>query len=105
MLMHQRGTPAVTSLAACDAYLVSISDPLLVIDSCTPHHGSAWYLEGFASADQVESGPAERPSTLYKMRMHMRDVDIRYANYSVATTDVRSDMETVNIPHDQTSYG
>ncbi|RYN90780.1 hypothetical protein AA0119_g10902 [Alternaria tenuissima] len=71
--------------------------PLLVIDSHTPHDGGIWYIEGFATADDVANGLAESLNTLYKIRMDIRDVVMQFASYSVANTHISNDLWHVNV--------
>ncbi|KAF7675713.1 hypothetical protein GT037_006432 [Alternaria burnsii] len=73
-------------------------DPLLVIDSHTPHDGGIWYIEGFATADDVTNGLAESLNTLYKIRMDIRDVVMQFTSYSVANTHISNDLWHVNAP-------
>ena len=72
-------------------------DPLLVIDSHTPHDGGIWYIEGFATADDVANGLAESLNTLYKIRMDIRDVVMQFVSYSVANTHISNDLWHVNV--------
>ncbi|CAN9124461.1 unnamed protein product [Alternaria sp. RS040] len=72
-------------------------DPLLVIDSHTPHDGEVWYIEGFATADDVANGLAESLNTLYKIRMDIRDVVMQFTSYSVANTYISNDLWHVNV--------
>ncbi|CAN9110546.1 unnamed protein product [Alternaria alternata] len=72
-------------------------DPLLVTDSHTLHDGGIWYIEGFATADDVANGLAESPNTLYKIRMDIRDVVMQFASYSVANTHISNDLWHVNV--------
>lgn len=67
-------------------------DPLLVIDSHTPHDGGIWYIEGFATADDVANRLAESLNTLYKIRMDICDVVMQFASYSVANTHISNDL-------------
>ncbi|KAI4711069.1 hypothetical protein J4E89_004659 [Alternaria sp. Ai002NY15] len=79
--------------------LFSKADPLLVIDAQTPIDGGIWYLDGFAEQLDVDEGLAENLNTLYKIRMDIRDVVITHANYSIANTDIRNDLESVDVPY------
>ncbi|CAN9150396.1 unnamed protein product [Alternaria alternata] len=72
-------------------------DPLLVTDSHTLHDGGIWYIEDFATADDVANGLAESPNTLYKIRMDIRDVVMQFASYSVANTHISNDLWHVNV--------
>jgi hypothetical protein len=75
------------------------ADPLIVIDSRTPSDGGIWYIERFATGDDVENEQAENTNTLFKIRMRIEDIVIQYANYSIANTDIREDLDTVDIPY------
>ena len=72
-------------------------DPLLVTDSHTPHDGGIWYIEGFATADDVANRLAESLNTLYKIRMDICDVVMQFASYSVANTHISNDLWHVNV--------
>jgi hypothetical protein len=74
------------------------TDPLIVIDSRTPSDGGIWYIERFASEDDVADGAAENTNTLFKLRMKIEDIVIQYANNSIANTDIGEYMETAGIP-------
>lgn len=76
----------------------SDSQPLLIVDSRTPVDGAVWYIDRFATPDEVEDGEAENTNTLYKVRMNIEDVVISYVNYGL-NTDIREDMDQVDIPY------
>lgn len=75
------------------------TSPLLVIDSRTPSDGGIWYIERFADSDSVDDGEAENTNTLFKLCMGLEDVVISYANYSIGNTDIREDMDQVDIAY------
>lgn len=75
------------------------AEPLLVIDAQTPIDGGIWYLDSFAEQFDVDGGIAENLDTLYKIRMDIRDVVIQHANYSIANTDIRNDLDNVDVPY------
>lgn len=52
--------------------------PLLVVDSQTPDDGAVWYIEDFATQDDVHHGMAENTNTLIRIRMILEDVVISY---------------------------
>ena len=70
---------------------------MLVIDSRTPEDGGIWYLERFADQDDVDEELAENLNTLFKIRMDIRDVVIKFVNYDIANTDISEDLDTVDI--------
>jgi len=74
------------------------TQPLLVIDAKTPEDGGIWYLDHFADEDEVEDGSAESTNTLQKIRMGIKDVVILYMNYDIGNSDIREDMDQVDIP-------
>ena len=73
------------------------ADPLLVIDAQTPTDGGIWYLDHFAEQFDVDEGLAENLDTLYKIRIDIRDVVITHVNYNIANTDIRNDLEMVDV--------
>jgi len=75
------------------------ADPLLVIDAQTPIDGGVWYLDSFAEQFDVDERLAENLDTLYKIRMDIRDVVITHVNYNIANTDIRNDLEMVDVPY------
>jgi len=74
------------------------AEPLLVIDAQTPIDDGVWYLDRFAEQFDVDEGLAENLNTLYKIRIDIRDVVITHMNYNIANTDIRNDLETVDVP-------
>lgn len=58
---------------------VTGEEPFLVIDEQTPEDGGIWYIEGFASEDEVEDGEAENTNVVWKIRLKIEDVPIMYA--------------------------
>jgi hypothetical protein len=50
--------------------------PLLIIDAKTPVDGGIWYIDDFASEDEVEDGEAASTNVLWKIRIKAEDVCI-----------------------------
>jgi hypothetical protein len=55
-------------------------------------------LKRFADEDDVRDEQAENTNTLFKIRMKIEDIVIQYANYSIANTDIREDLDTIDAP-------
>jgi hypothetical protein len=49
---------------------------LIVIDSRSAEDGSIWYIDRFATEEEVEDGGAENTNTLFKLRMKLEAVVI-----------------------------
>jgi hypothetical protein len=52
------------------------TSPLLVIDSQTPSDGAVWYIDDFATQEDVDDELAENINTLMKIRMKLEGVVI-----------------------------
>ncbi|KAF2181065.1 hypothetical protein K469DRAFT_713940 [Zopfia rhizophila CBS 207.26] len=66
--------------------------PLLLIDKETPSDGGVWYIDSFASEDEVEDGEAESTDVLWKIRMKIEDVPILHAGYDIANSSIQEDL-------------
>lgn len=64
-------------------------EPFLVIDAKTPHDEAVWYVEGFATEDDVEAGCAESTNVVWKIRIKIEDVSIKYISPSILITPFR----------------
>lgn len=51
-------------------------EALIVVDSRTAEDGSAWYIDHFATQDEIDDGEAENTNTLFKVRMRLQDIVI-----------------------------
>jgi hypothetical protein len=52
------------------------TDALIVVDSRSAEDGSIWYIDRFATDEEVEEGQAENINTLFKLRMKLEAVVI-----------------------------
>jgi hypothetical protein len=51
-------------------------EALIVIDSRSAEDGSAWYIDPFATQDEIDDGEVENINTLFKVRMRLQDIVI-----------------------------
>jgi hypothetical protein len=56
------------------------TSPLLVIDAQSVGDGAVWYIDDFASQDDVDDELAENTNTLVKIRMKLEAVVISYSS-------------------------
>ncbi|PSN74047.1 FAD-binding domain-containing protein [Corynespora cassiicola Philippines] len=59
-------------------------EPFLVIDAKTPHDGAVWYVESFATEDDVEAGCAE-------------STNVVRANYESVHGSIREDLDILGV--------
>lgn len=58
-------------------------NPFLIIDEKTPVDGGIWYIDDFASEDEVEDELAESTNVLWKIRIKTEHIPITYASHSI----------------------
>ncbi|KAF2657709.1 hypothetical protein K491DRAFT_690780 [Lophiostoma macrostomum CBS 122681] len=73
--------------------------PFLVIDEKTPIDGGIWYVDNFASEEEVEDGEAESTNVVWKIRIKIEDVPVLHANYDIANRSIREDLDSVGVDY------
>lgn len=53
-------------------------NPFFLIDEQTPTDGGMWYIDNFATEDEVDDGEAENTRVLWKIRIKIEDIPIMY---------------------------
>lgn len=69
----------------------------LIIDEETPSNGAVWYIDQFASEDQVDDGEAESTEVLWKIHVKTEEVPLMWVNYDIANMSIEEDLDNCGV--------
>lgn len=69
----------------------------LIIDSDTPKNGAVWYVDEFATEEEVEEGTAESTEVLWQIQVKADHVSIMKVNYDIANCSLLEDLDNCGI--------
>lgn len=72
---------------------------LVVIDARSAKDGSVWYIDRFATSNDVAAGEAVNTNALLKVRMKSEDIVISYSNSRFSPGSFRFEMDQVEIEY------
>lgn len=66
--------------------------PFLVIDENTPQDKAVWYVQGFATPDDVADGDVQNTNVVWRIRMKIECVPETFINYEFAGMSMAEDL-------------
>ncbi|KAF6831443.1 hypothetical protein CPLU01_06728 [Colletotrichum plurivorum] len=68
------------------------AEPFVVIDQRAISDGAVWYVDAFATDDQVEDGAVESTKVLLEILVKTECLALTYVNYDIANMDIVEDL-------------
>lgn len=67
--------------------------PFVIIDERAISDGAVWYVDAFATEDQVEDGEAESTKVLIELLVKTECLALTWVNYDIANMDIMEDLD------------
>ncbi|KAI3325511.1 hypothetical protein HD806DRAFT_449670 [Xylariaceae sp. AK1471] len=75
------------------------ADPFVLIDSraADGREGALWYVDRFASEDEVDDGEAESTDVVWRILVKTECLSLTYVNYDIANMSLQEDLANLGV--------
>ncbi|KAI1322463.1 hypothetical protein F5Y16DRAFT_386613 [Xylariaceae sp. FL0255] len=73
------------------------SGPFVVIDEWSAKQGAVWYIENFATEEEVEDGEAESTNVVWRIPLKIECLSIAFVNYDIANMSIQEDLDALGV--------
>ncbi|KAL7619556.1 hypothetical protein AAE478_010096 [Parahypoxylon ruwenzoriense] len=71
--------------------------PFVLVDSRAAPDGAVWYVDDFASADEVEDGAAASTRVLWQILVRTECLALTYVNYDIGNMSLPEDLDNCGV--------